>query len=140
MTTASSDILWLTPAARARLQEELDASTRPGAPTTPTVERRVHELKDLLRRSEVSSKPDDGLVEPGMVVSIRLDGDEDETVFLLAQREIAAVDLDIEVYSPTSPLGAAIIGRYPGEAFDYVSPVGATVRGSIISATPYIPS
>ncbi len=42
---------------------------------------------------------DDGVVEPGMVVTIAFDGDEDDTLtFLLASREYASAD--IETYSP----------------------------------------
>ncbi len=137
MTTPSTESLWLTPAARNRLQDELDALSRPGAPSTPTAERRMHELKELLRRAEVERKPDDGLVEPGMTVTVRFDGDDDTTRFLLAQREIAGVDLDLEVYSPTSALGQAIIGTYPEESFSYTSPTGTVVRGIVLSASPF---
>ena len=137
MTMSSTESVWLTPAARNRLQDELTALSRAGAPSSPATERRNQELKDLLRRAEVARKPDDGLVEPGMVVSVRFDGDDEPNTFLLAQREIAAVDLEIDVYSPTSALGGAIVGTYPEESFSYTSPTGTVIGGIVLSASPF---
>ena len=71
-------------------------------------EARIRELKEKLRNVQIGTPPDDGVVEPGMVVTALVAGDE--MVFLLGSREIAGTT-DIDVYSPTSPLGAAIIGQ-----------------------------
>jgi transcription elongation factor GreA len=46
-------------------------------------------------------------------------------------------DGKLEVYSPKSPLGGAIIDAEVGEERTYVVPNGTTVKVKLISATPY---
>jgi transcription elongation factor GreA len=139
MTKPVEEAIWLTQAAHDRLRGELEQLTRSSTAPSPEVERRIRELKDTLRRAEVGDKPDDGLVEPGMTITVLFEGDADATTFLLAQRAIADTDPDIamDVYPPASPLGAAITGRYPGDAFSYVAPSGTKVSGRILSAEPF---
>ena len=136
--TNTMDTIWLTPTAHRRLTDELAQLLRDPAPA-PEVEARIHELQALIARAEVSEKPDDGLVEPGMIVTVRFDGDDEPTTFLFGPRAIAEIDptVSLEVYTPESPLGAAINGRYPDDAFAYTAPSGAEVRGRILSASPY---
>ncbi|MGH3424501.1 MAG: transcription elongation factor GreA, partial [Nocardioidaceae bacterium] len=71
-------------------------------------ESRIRQLEDLLRNAKVGeAPPDDGIVEPGMRVSVRFpDGDEES--FLLGSREVTTDS--VEAYSEKSPLGAAING------------------------------
>ena len=137
MTTAD-DVIWLTPRAHAAHVAELEELTRSAAPA-PAAEVRILELKAVLRRAEVGDKPDDGLVEPGMTVTVSFDGDAQPATFLLAQRGLVTTDPDIEmdVYPPTSPLGIAITGKFPGDAFAYETPSGGTVGGRILAAEPF---
>jgi len=139
MSTSIQDTVWLTQAAHDRLQSELDELTARAGDAGAQVEARIVELKSILRRAEVGDKPDDGLVEPGMVIEVRFDGDESTTSFLLAQRDLTAPDAagDLDVYSPSSPLGEAIIGTYPGDRFAYETPAGRRIEGEIVSATPF---
>ena len=55
----------------------------------------------------------DGVVGPGMTVTIQFVEDEEEVTFLLASREESGSPID--VYSPRLPLGAAIMGQKVGE-------------------------
>jgi transcription elongation factor GreA len=137
MTTPAHEI-WLTPRAHAAVVAELEQLTRSAAPG-PEAEVRILELKAVLRRAEVGDKPDDGLVEPGMTVTVTFDGDAEPTTFLLAQRGIVTTDpgIDMDVYPPTSPLGAAIAGKFPGDDFAYETPSGRTVGGRILAAEPF---
>ena len=66
--------------------------------------------------------PDDGIVEPGMQVTVRFP-DGEESTFVLGSREVAGVDhsVDIDVYSPQSPLGRAVNGKRVGEDAEYVA-------------------
>jgi len=101
-------------------------------------EGRIRQLEDMLRRAEVGeTPPNDGVVEPGMVVTYRFVGDdEDETeTFLLGAREIEPEGLT--AYSPQSPLGSAINGRSKGETVDYEAPNGKTLQVVIVDAVPY---
>jgi transcription elongation factor GreA len=139
MLTPLQEVIWLTPDAHNKLQDELEQLTRHNSAPAPETEARIRELRTILRRADVSNKPDDGLVEPGMTVTVQFDGDTDPITFLLAQRGVAEDDKDgrIDIYPPTSPLGIAIAGKYPGEGFEFVAPVGAKVSGTILSAVPF---
>jgi transcription elongation factor GreA len=139
MTTPVDETIWLTLAAHAGFAAELEQLTRSTSAPAPEVESRIRELTALLRRAEVGDKPDDGLVEPGMVITVVLDGDPEATAFLLAHRGIATTDPDIgmDIYSPTSPLGTAIVGKFPGDAFTYETPSGLKVGGRIVAAEPF---
>lgn len=97
-------------------------------------EARIRELKEKLRNVQIGTPPDDGVVEPGMVVTALVAGDE--MVFLLGSREIAG-SADIEVFSPTSPLGAAINGRAVGDTVGYEAPNGREISVEIKAATPF---
>ena len=62
------------------------------------------------------------------VAQYHVEFDEEET-FLLGSREMLAVnsDHDLQVYSPQSPLGAAILGSKPGDTASYEAPNGKKV-------------
>ncbi|WP_058235378.1 transcription elongation factor GreA [Devriesea agamarum] len=99
-------------------------------------EARIAELKILLKNAVVGAAPDDdGVVEPGMVVTLSMAG-KDRT-FLLGNREIADGEDDLEVFSPQSPLGEAISGAKVGDSIDYTAPNGKTLKLEIKKASPY---
>jgi transcription elongation factor GreA len=102
-------------------------------------EARIRQLEDMLRRAEVGETPaDDGVVEPGMKVTTRFVGDDATEMFLLGAREMAdTTSDDIEVFSPQSPLGAAIIGAKRGDTVTYAAPNGKQLKVEIVEAVPY---
>ena len=98
-------------------------------------EARIRQLQDLLRNAKVGqAPPDDGVVEPGMVVTANVGGRE--MTFLLGSRE-GAGDTDLDVYSERSPLGAAINGRRAGETVSYTAPTGREMSVELVSAKPF---
>ena len=100
-------------------------------------EARIRQLEDMLRRAEVGETPaDDGVVEPGMKVTYRFVGDADVETFLLGAREMADTT-DVQVFSPQSPLGGAIIGHKKGETVPYTAPNGKTLEVEIVDAVPF---
>jgi transcription elongation factor GreA len=82
-------------------------------------EARVRQLKQLLEYSRIGA-PDSELdeVAPGKVVTVRFPAWDEVETFLLGSREEAA-HASIEVYSPTSPLGAAVLGKRVGDTASY---------------------
>jgi transcription elongation factor GreA len=99
-------------------------------------EARIRQLTQILESSRVGEPPrTDGVVGPGMTVTIRFAGDEDEVTFLLASRE--EVGSPIDVYSPKSPLGNAISGKKVGETATYNLPNGRATTVEILEAVPY---
>ena len=97
-------------------------------------EARIRELTEKLRNVQIGTPPDDGMVEPGMVVTAVVAGDE--MTFLLGSREIAGTT-DLDVYSPTSPLGAAIDGKTVGDETSYTAPNGNEIAVKITAAKPF---
>jgi transcription elongation factor GreA len=99
---------------------------------------RIAQLEDMLKRAQVGETPrNDGIVEPGMVVTYRFVGDDEEEKFLLGAREMKGDDDELEVYSPQSPLGEAINGKRKGETVAYVAPNGKTLKVEVVDAVPY---
>ena len=98
---------------------------------------RIAQLVEMLKNAQVGeTPPDDGVVEPGMLVTIRFVGDKDpETPFLLGAREMAGEG--VQVYSPQSPLGEAIHGHKKGETVSYPAPNGKLLDVEIVNAVPY---
>ena len=99
------------------------------------MEARIRQLKQILETSVVGEAPaDDGIAEPGMVVTVEMFGDEE--TFLLGSREIADGG-DLDVYSELSPLGKAINGKRVGDTVSYEAPTGKTIEVKILKAKPY---
>ena len=100
-------------------------------------EARIRQLEDMLRRAEVGeTPPDDGVVEPGMVVTVDF-GDGDHEKFLLGARENLGEGDTLDVYSPESAMGAAINGRSKGDEVTYTAPNGKEITVEVLSAKPY---
>ena len=100
---------------------------------------RIAQLEDMLKRAQVGeTHSDNGVVGPGMVVTYRFAGDDEDEKFLLGAREMKGDDDDLEVYSPQSPLGAAINGKRKGDKVEYAAPNGKTLKVEIVEAVPYV--
>ncbi|MEI2670392.1 MAG: transcription elongation factor GreA [Marmoricola sp.] len=98
---------------------------------------RIQQLQDMLERAKVGeTPPDDGVVEPGMKVTVRFPALGQEQTFLLGAREMAAEDL--EVFSPQSALGEAINGSKKGDTVSYVAPSGKSIDVEILDAVPFV--
>ncbi|QTE28857.1 transcription elongation factor GreA [Pengzhenrongella sicca] len=158
--TETAAVTWLTQDAYDRLKAELDKLSGPGrADITEKIaaardegdlkenggyhaareeqakmEARIRELEAKLRNVEIGVPRDDGVVEPGMVVTAVVAGDT--MTFLLGSREIAG-STEIEVYSPTSPLGAAISGHKVSDKVSYTAPNGKEIAVKIVAAKPF---
>ena len=97
---------------------------------------RIQQLTEMLRKAEVGETPaDDGVVEPGMKVTVSLVGLDHEETFLFGAREMAGEDM--KVYSPQSPLGQAIDGAKRGDTVSYTLPNGKQIQAEITEAVPY---
>jgi transcription elongation factor GreA len=105
-------------------------------------EARIRQLIDMLRRAKVGEPAaiaDE--VVPGSRVTVAFDGDESDTdTFVLGSRELLGLDVGVDaanVYSPQSPLGAAILGRRPGDAVSYVAPNGRSINVTVVKVEPF---
>ena len=160
--TRDETVTWLTQEAYDRLKAEFDHLSGPGRVEIAKkieaareegdlkenggyhaakdeqghIEARIIMVQHILENARVGRPPStDGVVGPGMTVTIRFAKDEDEVTFLLASREES--DIPIDVYSPRSPLGAAIMGKKVGDSATYSMPNGRSVTVEILEAVPY---
>ena len=163
-TSSQTDVVWLTQEAHDKLQAELENLRGPvreeivariaaareegdlrenggyhaAREEQGKAEARIRQLEDMLRRARVGETPaDDGVVEPGMVVTIRWAGDSDTEEFLLGAREMADESAGLQVYSPQSPMGSALVGSKVGDEVDYTAPNGKVLKVEIVEAVPY---
>jgi transcription elongation factor GreA len=100
-------------------------------------EARVKVLRHLLETAKIGAPPaGEGEVAQGQVVTVRFPAFDEKETFLLGSREEAAT-ASIDVYSPTSPLGAAVLGAKVGDTVEYLKPDGNPMQVEIVSAQPY---
>jgi transcription elongation factor GreA len=158
MSDTNTDVVWLTQEAYDKLENELTELKTVGRPEVSAriaaareegdlsenggyhaareeqgqMEGRIAQLEQLLRHAHVGeAQGGDDEVTPGKLITISFDGDPDDTdTFLLGSREVLAVDDSVEhdVYSPQSPLGAAILGKKIGDEASYEAPNGKTIN------------
>jgi transcription elongation factor GreA len=103
-------------------------------------EARIRILENMLRRAKVGQTPgDNGVVGLGMTVTVRFEGDDETETFLLGSRELVGLDetVGVNVYSPQSPLGAAVTGKHTGDEAMFKAPNGRRVTVQIVDAKPY---
>src|SRR6185312_2857731 len=136
--TRDDSVTWMSQEAYDRLKAELDHLSGPGRiDIAKKIEARIIVLQHILENARVGGPPrTDGVVGPGMTVTIRFVKDDEEVTFLLASREESGSPID--VYSPKSPLGAAIMGKKVGENATYSLPNGRASTVEILEAVPYV--
>ena len=159
-----SDVTWLTQEAYDRLQGELTEREGPGrVEITKRIElareegdlkenggyhaakedqgkseARIRQLRQLLESAQIGV-PDAEVdeVAQGKVITVRFPSDGEVEAFLLGSREEAA-HASIEVYSPTSPLGSAVLGKRIGESATYQLANGKDMSVEIVKVEPYV--
>ena len=97
------------------------------------MEARIRKLEHLINTAEVREVEDTGRVEIGSVVTV-VDSDGDEMEYFVAPQENKVAGLFLA--SPSSPLGAALIGRAVGDEVAYEAPAG-TLTVSVKAVRPY---
>jgi len=152
---------WLTQEAYDRLKAELDELSGPGRKEIAArieaareegdlkenggyhaakdeqgkMEARIRDLEELLKHAVVGEAPKaSGVVEIGTVVTADIFGDEER--FLLGSRELGDGS-GLDVFSPESPLGKAILGRKVGEEASYDAPNGNQITVKILAVETY---
>ena len=166
MSDAQNSTVWLTQEAFDKLTDELDYLKGEGRTTVSAKiaqardegdlsenggyhaareeqgqqDARIRQLEAMLRDAKIGEAPAGSKkVAPGMTVTIAYDDDPDDTdTFLLGSRELIGVtDTAIDVFSPQSPLGAAIVGAKKGQKVSYAAPNGSTINVTILEFGVY---
>ena len=157
-----NEIHWLTQEAYDRLQAELvERETEGRAELTKRIElareegdlkensgyhaakdeqgkneARIRQIRHLLDHAQIGT-PDvgEGVAHIGQVITVEFSDGDTET-FLLGSREEAA-HATIDVLSPTSPLGAAVLNHEVGSKVSYQLPNGKDITVTIADVRPY---
>jgi len=154
-----TETTWLTPAAHAKLVEELEHLTTTGRQEISEriaearshgdirenadydaakneqgmMEARIRQIQHILDTAEVREAAATDSVEVGSIVEIEREDGSKMEVFV-APRENKVDELVLA--SPTSPLGGALLGRAAGDEVEYSAPSGPT-RVTVVSIRPF---
>jgi transcription elongation factor GreA len=149
----------LTPSAHARLKAELEDLTTRGRTEVAQeieiarahgdlsengdyhaakekqglMEARIRKIESMLRDAVIAEDDGSGAVQAGSIVTIVYEGDspDDAERYLVGSIEERVEGLD--VISPASPLGEALIGTVQGDTVAYQAPTGATLRVTVVA-------
>ncbi len=100
-------------------------------------EARIRQLRHLLDHSQIGTpEAAEGEAAHGMVVTIDFVGSARTMTFLLGSREEAA-HAAVDVISPSSPIGSAVLGANVGDTVSYTTPAGKQLAVTIRSVQPY---
>jgi len=97
------------------------------------MEARIRQIEATLANAELVDEAATATADkvvPGTVVSIRYEGDEDVERFLVGSIEEHTEG--VNVVSPGSPLGQALLGKAAGDSVEYDAP-GGTLRVAIVA-------
>jgi transcription elongation factor GreA len=88
------------------------------------MEGRIRQLEYIIETAEIIEGGDEGIVSAGSIVTIVYEGDDESMAerYLVGHMEEKVGDLD--VMSPESPLGSALIGASAGTWVEYEAPTG----------------
>jgi transcription elongation factor GreA len=88
------------------------------------MEGRIRQLEHLIENAEIIEAGEHGVVANGSIVTLVYEGDDDDMAerYLIGHMEEQTAGID--VMSPKSPLGAALIGAQEGEWVEYQAPNG----------------
>ena len=95
------------------------------------MEARIRQLAAMIENAEIVEGTDGEIVEPGCVVELRYEGDDDTDTYFFGSVEERGVEHDI--ISPGSPLGEALLGHKPGDKVDFTSPTGANLTVELVT-------
>jgi transcription elongation factor GreA len=93
------------------------------------MEARIRKLEALLDGAEIVDAAASDEVITGSVVGIKYEGDDESEQYLIGSIEERREGM--EVASPDSPLGKALLGHKVGDVVEYETPNGAKLRVEI---------
>ena len=96
-------------------------------------EARIRQLETMLKYAVVVEGTTAEKVDTGTVVEVRMEGDDEPSVYLVGSIEERNTGYD--VLSPGSPLGKALLGHGPGDVVSFEAPAG-TFAVEILAVRP----
>jgi transcription elongation factor GreA len=97
-------------------------------------EARVRQLEAMLRDAVIVEGGGGDVVEAGVIVEVRIEGDDDTQTYLIGSIEERHDRYD--VLSTSAPMGQAILNRRVGDTVSYETPRGKALDVEIVSIRP----
>jgi transcription elongation factor GreA len=94
------------------------------------MEARIRQIESMLENAQIVDTAEGDVVAHGSVVDIRYEGDDSVERYLVGSIEERHDDLD--VISPSSPLGEALLGAAPGDTVSFTAPHGSELRVEVV--------
>ena len=99
-------------------------------------EARIRQLKQMLENAQIGTPPSEIVVITiGHVVTVEFSDGEKEKFWLVSREE--AQHATIDVYSPDSPLGKAVLGKKQGDQSSFALPNGKEISITIKKVETY---
>ncbi|CAN5700357.1 hypothetical protein BH10ACT1_BH10ACT1_40900 [soil metagenome] len=92
---------------------------------------RINHLANLLGKGVIMETSTSTTVQPGSIVGLRYEGDTDVERYLYGSIEERVEGL--EVMSPGSALGKALVGHAVGDVVEYETPTGAKLKVEVVT-------
>jgi transcription elongation factor GreA len=97
-------------------------------------EARVRQLEAMLRDAVIVEGADGDVVEAGVLVEVRIAGDDDTQTYLIGSIEERHDRYD--VLSTSAPMGQAIMAHTVGDTVSYETPRGQSLDVEIVAIRP----
>ena len=139
-TTGRSEVVQKIAAAREEGDLKENGGYHAAREEQGKLEARIKQLRHLLESAQVGTPAEaDGTVQVGHEVSVTFVGgplDGERETFLLGSREQVGHH-EIDVYSPQSPLGGAVLGQRVGTETTYSLPNGKSLTVRVDTSAPF---
>jgi transcription elongation factor GreA len=96
------------------------------------MEDRIRRLEGILENCEISDAVDDGTIGISSKVTILFEGDSEDMAETYLVDSVEERRNGIEVITPASPMGGALMGSREGVTVSYAAPNGSEIRVKIL--------
>ena len=96
------------------------------------MEGRIRQLQSILEHAEVVDEVHDGVVGIGSIVTLVFEGDDDDMAEQYRVDTVEERRSGLDVVTPGSPMGEALVGATEGSTVGYAAPTGAEIRVKIL--------
>ena len=96
------------------------------------MEGRIRQLEAILANCEIVEAVDDGAVGVGSIVTILFEGDDEDMAERYLVDTVEERRSGLDVVTPGSPMGAALMGAAEGAVVAYAAPNGSEIRVKIL--------
>ncbi|MEI7547097.1 MAG: transcription elongation factor GreA [Actinomycetota bacterium] len=96
------------------------------------MEGRIRQLEHIIEHAEILESGAEGVVAAGTIVTIVYEGDSEDMAETYLVGHMEERNGDLEVMSPQSALGSALLGATEGHWVQYTTPTGAQLKVQVL--------